>query len=297
MIVNRLAPRQSDFEGDPFGWLAFGSSSIARSQLQAHGGTSSLLVTHTSTTAGRADARTRMIDVEPGEELVVEGWVRPNVGAAPFAWRMDWRNLDEVYVSTSEGPDVALTPGAWTLARARFVVPAGIYNGSPRSSLRTAAQGDSYFLDDVAFGREIIIPDSTGPATLQTILGGLAARLRTIAGLRAFDYMPEVIAPPTAIVQLPEGINYDLTFGRGADTYDLRVLLLVAKGTDRAASANLAGYLNAAGPTSVKAAVEADDTLGGLVDVANVKRARGVGSYTVAGVEYLGATFDVEVTA
>jgi hypothetical protein len=132
---------------------------------------------------------------------------------------------------------------------------------------------------------------------LQTILAALATALDAIPGLRVFDYMPDAIAPPTAIVQLPEAINYDLTFGRGADTYDLRVLLLVAKGSDRAATKNLASYLDAGGPTSVKAAVEANDTLGGLVDVANVKRARGVGAYTVAGVEYLGAMFDVEVTA
>jgi hypothetical protein len=132
---------------------------------------------------------------------------------------------------------------------------------------------------------------------LKTILEALAAALETIAGLRVFSYMPDSLAPPAAIVQLPESIDYDLTFGRGADTYNLRVLLLVGKVSDRASTANLAQYLNAAGATSIKAAVEADPTLGGLVDDANLKRASGIGTYTVAGTEYVGALLDVEVTA
>lgn len=132
---------------------------------------------------------------------------------------------------------------------------------------------------------------------LQAILDALAASLDAIPGLRVFGYTPDQIAPPTAIVQLPRSIDFDLTYNRGADTYVVPVLLLVGKVSDRASSANLASYLDAAGPTSVKAAIEVDDTLGGLIDDCRVTGATGIGSYTFAGVEYLGAEFNLVVVA
>lgn len=132
---------------------------------------------------------------------------------------------------------------------------------------------------------------------LQAILKAIGVRLQTLAGLRVFDYMPDAIAPPTAIIQLPRSINFDLTWGRGADSYVIPVLLLVGKASDRAGSTNLASYLNAAGSTSVKAAVEADATLGGLVDDCRVTAANGIGSYTFGAVEYLGCSFDLAVVA
>lgn len=133
--------------------------------------------------------------------------------------------------------------------------------------------------------------------SLQAILDGIAARLRTLPGLRVVAYVPDQIAPPTAIVQLPRSIDFDLTYGRGADSYRIPVLLLVAKVSDRASSSNLAAYLAADGATSVKAAVEADSTLGGIVDDCHVAQATGIGSYTFGGIDYLGAEFTLEVVA
>ncbi len=132
---------------------------------------------------------------------------------------------------------------------------------------------------------------------LADILGGLAARLRTIAGLRVLDYVPDAIAPPTAIVQLPRSIAFDLVAGRGADSVDLRVLVLVGAVSDRASTRNLARYLDGAGATSVKAAIEGEPTLGGLKVDAYVPRVENTGSYSFAGVDYLGALFVVNVTA
>lgn len=132
-------------------------------------------------------------------------------------------------------------------------------------------------------------------STLAQILEGIATRLRTIAGLRVFDYMPDALAPPAAIVQLPRAIDFDLTFGRGSDTLDIRVLVVVGKASDRASTLNLAAYLNPDGASSVKAAVEADPTLGGRVDECEVTRADGIGSYTIAGQEFAGALFTLSV--
>ncbi len=131
--------------------------------------------------------------------------------------------------------------------------------------------------------------------TLVDILKAVAARLDTIAGLRVFDHMPSNLEPPAAVVQLPRSIDFDLTAGRGGDTYRLVVLLLAAKADARAAHLNLAKYLDAAGPSNIKEALDGD--LGGAVDSARVTRVSGVGAYTFAAKDYLGAEFDIEVVA
>lgn len=133
--------------------------------------------------------------------------------------------------------------------------------------------------------------------SLSAIMDGLAAALRTISGLRVYAHVPDNLAPPAAIVQLPRSIDYDLTWGRGADVYTIPVLALVGSASDRASHANLAAYLDADGLTSIKAAIEADVTLGGVVDDARVSRADGVGAYTFAGVEYAGALLTVAIVA
>lgn len=130
---------------------------------------------------------------------------------------------------------------------------------------------------------------------LTDILEAIAGRLETIVGLRVFDHVPSALEPPAAVVQLPRSIEFDLTAGRGGDTYNLVVLLLAAKADARAAHLNLAKYLDAAGPSSIKETLDGD--LGGAVDTARVTRASDVGSYTFAGMEYLGAEFHIEVVA
>ncbi len=130
---------------------------------------------------------------------------------------------------------------------------------------------------------------------LVDILNAVAARLDTITGLRVFDHVPSALEPPAAVVQLPKDIDFDLTAGRGGDTYNLVVLLLAAKADARAAHLNLAKYLDAAGPTSIKETLDGD--LGGAVDTARVTRVSNVGAYTFAGVDYIGAEFDIEVVA
>lgn len=128
--------------------------------------------------------------------------------------------------------------------------------------------------------------------SLQEIVEALAASLDGITGLRVYPHVPGALSPPAAIVQLPRTIDFDLTFARGADTYLFPVMVLVGAADDRAAHINLARFLDASGPSSIKAALDGD--LGGKGDV-EVKRATGVGSYSVGGIDYAGATLEVEV--
>ncbi len=134
-------------------------------------------------------------------------------------------------------------------------------------------------------------------ADLSGIRDGLRARLATIAGLRAHATWPDQITCPAAIVR-PSGMDYHESLsGKCALTFD--VLLLAAPiqpGLDRAQKA-LDGYLDDSGPTSVKAAIEADGTLGGVADDLVVTGWRDYGSLEVNGTDYLGVRIEVQVWA
>lgn len=129
---------------------------------------------------------------------------------------------------------------------------------------------------------------------INAVMDGLGARLATIAGLRVFDYPPDNASPPAAIVGLPTALEYDATKGRGVDRCVVPVMVVVGRVAERAARDAVSLYLAGAGASSVKAAV--DGPLGGSAHTARVMEAR-VEVVTLGGVEYLGATFDVEVYA
>lgn len=127
-------------------------------------------------------------------------------------------------------------------------------------------------------------------------MGGLATRLETISGLRVFAHPPDNLTPPAAVVAFPDGIEYDTTMARGADRLSVPVHVLVGRVSDRSAANELGLYLSAPGAKSVKAAIEADKTLGGAAQTTCVTDAN-VEIFTVAGVDYLAATFTADVVA
>lgn len=129
---------------------------------------------------------------------------------------------------------------------------------------------------------------------MKSIMDALGVRLATIAGLRVSDYVPKTVAVPAAIVGYPEEVTYDETYGGGADSTVIPVTVLVGTVTDRVARDDLATYIARAGTKSIKAAV--DGNLGGAVHDARVAKVK-VEAITFNGVEYLGATFRVEVWA
>ena len=124
---------------------------------------------------------------------------------------------------------------------------------------------------------------------------GLRARLATIAGLRTFAEIPESIPVPCAIVGVPSEILFDSTLARTNDQATFPVRILVARANDRSAQKSLDVYLQSAGASSVKTVIEAESSLGGAANTVKVDRVSGIGVYTIAGVDYLGAEFSVRV--
>lgn len=120
----------------------------------------------------------------------------------------------------------------------------------------------------------------------------MATALGAIDGLRVYAYWPDTVTPPTAVVPLPDAVEYDETYGRGSDSATVPVMVLIGKVADRLVPAALGPYLSGSGDQSVKAALE-----GGTyteLHVLRVARAE-VTAITWGAVDYLGAMFTVEI--
>lgn len=127
---------------------------------------------------------------------------------------------------------------------------------------------------------------------LNTAMDAIGTALGGISGLRVYDFPADTIAVPAAVVAWPDEVEYDHTHRRGADRAVFKVHVLVGKVSDRTSRDALNTYTNGSGAvnTSVKATL---DAMGPHVRVERVT----FSVMTVAGVEYLAGTFDVDYVA
>ena len=135
-------------------------------------------------------------------------------------------------------------------------------------------------------------------ASFSSIRAGLKTNLETISGLTVYDYVPDFLEPPIAIIAPLNTLNYDSTMARGADTYEVPVILYISRIDAETSQDTVDSYLASSGATSVKAAIESDPTLGGAAMSVRVISASDYGEYEVTqGTSFLGVTFNVEVIA
>ena len=131
-------------------------------------------------------------------------------------------------------------------------------------------------------------------ATVSAIRIAIAQSLSIIPGLRTSDFVPDNPSPPMAVVE-PTTIDYDQTFGRGLDSLNFTINVVVGRVSDRVAQNELDSYINSSGDKSVKRAVELDRTLGGLVQDCRVTGLTSYGSVSIGDNTYLSAEFAVRV--
>lgn len=132
--------------------------------------------------------------------------------------------------------------------------------------------------------------------TLEEISRALAGTLEAIPDL-AVLYGPGGAHPPFAFVMPPQTIDYQETFARELRraTLDVYVLVAPADVDTEVAVGQAWPYLEAVGPLSVRAAILADPTLGGLVEALTVPQAHAMTSEEVAGIRHLGYRWPVEI--
>lgn len=129
-----------------------------------------------------------------------------------------------------------------------------------------------------------------------TIRTGLKTRLETITGLSVYKFVPGQINVPAAIVQRRR-TAYDATMADGSDDWEYVATLLCSWADPEVAQAKMSTFLARTGATSVKAAIEGDATLGGVVDFAHVREAGEEEIRQYNEISYLAVNFVIEVTA
>ena len=129
-------------------------------------------------------------------------------------------------------------------------------------------------------------------ALISELRTGLATNLATITGLRTAATVPDNPNPPIAII-LPQGVEYDNTFGRGMNTYTFAVTVIVGRVSERSGQNALDAYVSSTGSSSIKLAIESDKTLKGKAFDLRVTDSRNYGELTVGEVTYLSAEFTV----
>lgn len=134
------------------------------------------------------------------------------------------------------------------------------------------------------------------PATVTQVCEGLRTRLATISGVRAFAYQPEQINPPTAFPELLQ-VNYHRAFQGGDVEMTFNVHVIAGRWTDRTAFALLDDFLSYSGAKSIRACLEGDKTLGGVVQTLVVTSGADITSISEGGAEFLEIQMTVTVHA
>ena len=134
-------------------------------------------------------------------------------------------------------------------------------------------------------------------ASLTSIRQGIGTALANISALIVFNFVPDSIEPPTAVVGVVDNVEYDSTMQRGADKYEIPIFLYVSRVDAQDTQETLDSFLASTGSNSVKVAVESDITLGGVAQSVRVIEADNYGVYTINNLDYLGVEFTVEVIA
>ena len=133
-------------------------------------------------------------------------------------------------------------------------------------------------------------------ATITAAAEGLKEQLKQIPGLRVVDYLPDQINPPTAIMTI-DTVTYHQAFGGGDPVYQFTITVIVARASERVAQQKLDAFMAYDGNQSVRAAVEADKSLGGAVQQAFIDRSGNIQAITVNEVAYVSVDFTAIVHA
>lgn len=128
------------------------------------------------------------------------------------------------------------------------------------------------------------------------IQNGLAEAIATVPGLRVADHLPEQINPPIAVIQI-QSVTYHRAMGGGLSEWSYVVSVVAGRMGDRTAQRTLDSWMSYDGAYSVRAAIEADPTLGGVCSTLKVQDMIAVRPVSLGDAAYLSCEFNVFVHA
>lgn len=134
--------------------------------------------------------------------------------------------------------------------------------------------------------------------SLAQLRAGIGTNLRTMSGLRVKDVIPGQVQTPMAVVY-PTGspIEFHLASNNGSSQFYFEVMVIVSRADERNAQNALDEYCSTSGSKSIFSAIELDRSLGGVAQDCVVRRLSSYGSTEINNIEYLAATFQVDVIA
>lgn len=125
---------------------------------------------------------------------------------------------------------------------------------------------------------------------------GLREALSAVPGLRIADHLPEQVSPPMAVILL-QNVQYHRAMQGGLSEWTFVISCVTGRMGERSAQQQLDSWLAWSGDGSVRAAVEADQTLGGACSTLVVSDAVAVKPLTIGDASYLTCEFVVSVHA
>jgi hypothetical protein len=130
--------------------------------------------------------------------------------------------------------------------------------------------------------------------TISQVSAGLKARLATISGLRTYDYQPDTGYVPFAFPGLTT-IEYHKAMSGGMRIFTFNITVVTGRVDERTGQDELDAFASYDGAKSVRAALEADKTLGGIVDTLIVTSSANVSALSQGDNQYLTLDFTVTV--
>lgn len=92
---------------------------------------------------------------------------------------------------------------------------------------------------------------------LNDVMDEVAEAFGAATGLNAYGWPEANPALPAVVLNYPETVDYDITYGRGEDTItDLQVIVLIGNPQDRDTRDKAAQWADGDGAASIKALVE-----------------------------------------
>jgi hypothetical protein len=128
------------------------------------------------------------------------------------------------------------------------------------------------------------------------IQDGLARALGRVQGLRVADHIPEQLNPPVGVIQV-QSVTYHRAMRGGLSSWDFIVTVIGGRMGDRTAMRTLDGWMSWDGVYSVRAALEDDQTLGGVCSTVKVNDMLAVRPVSLGDNVYLSCEFNVNVNA
>jgi hypothetical protein len=211
--------------------------------------------------------------------------------------------VDVVFVPDSEGGDVSGS-GALTFSPLQLIA-----DGTPDPDLSGTLTLPALDLSGTAAAEQDVLPQEGTAYEIGEIMDALAGtfngvttgdRLAGVAqSISCQAEVPGQVSVPAVVLEIDD-LDWDLNMGAGADGFTVLATVLVQLQDLAGAQRELWRFLsrrNTSGVARLKAALETNKTLNGLVSYAIFSRVRSIGTIKYNAVDYLGAELIIEIVS